>query len=40
MKITKRDAGRMKGINFTEYLMTSVNLVSLPFCEGGFGNVS
>lgn len=35
MKITKWDAGRTKGINFTKYLMTFMNLLSLSFCEGG-----
>ena len=35
VKITKGDAGRMTGINFTKYLMTFMNMVSLSFCEGG-----
>lgn len=35
MKITKGDAGRTKGINFTKYLMTFMNLLSTSFCEGG-----
>lgn len=35
MKIMKGDIGRTKKMSFPIHVMTLMNLVSLPFCEGG-----